>query len=142
MNLKTIYFASFSYLRDITAVKSGAGTPQVPCTAGRSGAGTLQVHCTAVREWCRYPAGALYSCQEWCRYPAGALYSCQGVVQVPRRCLVQLSGSGAGTPQVPCPVQCQVWCSHCPADSMIQHSPGYVIRRRVACTRVPHREGS
>ena len=71
------------------AVRSGTGTPQVPC-----------------QEWCRYPAGALSgvvqlpsrnpvqlavrsgtgtpqvpctaSCQEWCRYPAGAL---SGVVQ-------------------------------------------------------------
>jgi len=38
-------------------VRSGAGTPQVPC-----------------QEWCRYPAGAQDSCQEWCRnWPTASL---------------------------------------------------------------------
>ena len=41
--------SSSSYLHDRTAVRSGAGTPQVPWTAVRSGAGTPQVPWTAVR---------------------------------------------------------------------------------------------
>ena len=37
-----------------TAVKIGAGTPQVPCTAVSSGAGTLQVPCTAVSSGAKF----------------------------------------------------------------------------------------
>jgi len=55
-------------------VRSGAGTPQVPCPVSE----VVQIHC-------RCPA----QCQEWCRYPADAL---------------PIVRSGAGTPQVPCPV--------------------------------------
>ena len=40
---------TFLYLHDRTAVRNGAGTPQVPRTAVRSGAGTPQVPRTAVR---------------------------------------------------------------------------------------------
>ena len=51
---------------DWTAVRSGAGTPQVPRTAVRSGAGTPKMPRTAVRSG----AGALQvvqdSGQEWC----------------------------------------------------------------------------
>jgi len=39
----------YSYLHNRTAVRGGAGTPQVPCTAVRSRASTPQVPCTAVR---------------------------------------------------------------------------------------------
>jgi len=62
-----------SHLHDSKAVRSGAGTPQVPCTAVRSGAGTPQVPCTAVR-------------------------SGTGTPQVPCTAV----RSGTGTPQVPC----------------------------------------
>ena len=41
-------------------VRSGAGTPQVPC---QGFAGTPQVPC---QEWCRYPSGALSGgCRDW-----------------------------------------------------------------------------
>ena len=61
-------------LHDKTAVRSGAGTPQMPCSV--SGMGQVPRRCPA-------------QCQEWARYPAGALASVR---------------SGTGAPQVPCAV--------------------------------------
>ena len=77
---------SSSYLRDKTAVRSGAGTLQVPWTAVRSGAGTLQVPWIPVRSG----AGTL-------QVPWTAVRSGAGTLQVPWTAV----RGGAGTLQVP-----------------------------------------
>jgi len=63
-----------------TAVRSGAGTPQVPWTAVRSGAGTPQVPWTAVRSGAGTPQ---VPCQELCGFTEFLTQSFPGCVICP-----------------------------------------------------------